>query len=56
MHPYYRDKYGYARADFPVAYSNFERLLSLPLHPGLTDQDVSDVIDAVLDVVQTHRR
>lgn len=55
-HPYYRDKYGYAHADFPVAYSNFERLLSLPLHPGLSDQDVADVIDAVLDVVQTHRR
>jgi dTDP-4-amino-4,6-dideoxygalactose transaminase len=56
VHPYYRDKYGYARSDFPVAYSNFERLLSLPLHPGLSDQDVADVIDAVLDVVQTYRR
>jgi dTDP-4-amino-4,6-dideoxygalactose transaminase len=39
-----------------VAFSNFERLLSLPLHPGLTDQDVADVIEAVLDVVQTYRR
>jgi dTDP-4-amino-4,6-dideoxygalactose transaminase len=56
LHPYYRKKYGYVPADFPVAFSNFERLLSLPLHPGLTDQDVSDVIDAVLDVVQTYRR
>lgn len=56
VHPYYRDKYRYAPTDFPVAFSNFERLMSLPLHPGLTDQDVSDVIDAVLDVVQTYRR
>lgn len=56
VHPYYRDKYGYLASDFPVAFSNFERLMSLPLHPGLTDQDVSDVIDAVLDVVQTYRR
>jgi dTDP-4-amino-4,6-dideoxygalactose transaminase len=55
-HPYYRKKYGHAPADFPVAFGNFERLLSLPLHPGLTDQDVADVIDAVLDVVQTYRR
>jgi len=55
-HPYYRDKYGYAPQDFPVAFANFERLLSLPLHPGLSDQDVADVIDAVLDVVQTYRR
>ncbi|MFN2571125.1 MAG: DegT/DnrJ/EryC1/StrS family aminotransferase [Gemmatimonadales bacterium] len=56
LHPFYRKKYGYVPGDFPVAYSNFERLLSLPLHPGLTDQDVSDVIEAVLDVVQTYRR
>jgi dTDP-4-amino-4,6-dideoxygalactose transaminase len=56
LHPFYRKKYGYVPNDFPVAVSNFERLLSLPLHPGLTDQDVSDVIEAVLDVVQTYRR
>jgi dTDP-4-amino-4,6-dideoxygalactose transaminase len=56
LHPYYRKKYGYAPHDFPVAHSNFERLLSLPLHPGLTDQDVADVIDAVRDVAQTYRR
>jgi dTDP-4-amino-4,6-dideoxygalactose transaminase len=56
LHPYYRKKYGFVPADYPVAVQNFERLLSLPLHPGLTDQDVSDVIEAVLDVVQTYRR
>lgn len=56
LHPFYRKKYGYAPADFPVAFANYERLLSLPLHPGLTDQDVADVIDAVLDVAQTFRR
>lgn len=55
-HPYYRKKYGYAPQDLPVAFSNFERMLSLPLHPGLTDQDVGDVIEAVLDVVQTFKR
>ena len=55
-HPFYRNKYGYAPQDFPVAFANFERLLSLPLHPGLSDQDVADVIEAVLDVVQTYRR
>ncbi|HET9387355.1 MAG TPA: DegT/DnrJ/EryC1/StrS family aminotransferase [Gemmatimonadales bacterium] len=56
LHPYYCKKYGYVASDFPVAFSNFERLLSLPLHPGLTDQDVADVIEAVLDVAQTYRR
>jgi len=56
LHPYYRDKYGWRPEDFPVANDAFERMLSLPLHPGLTDQDVEDVIEAVLDVVRVHRR
>jgi dTDP-4-amino-4,6-dideoxygalactose transaminase len=55
-HPYYRTKYDYAADAFPVAYGNYQRLLSLPLHPRLSDQDVADVIEAVLDVVATHRR
>jgi hypothetical protein len=31
-------------------------MLSLPLHPLLTDADVSDVVTAVLDVVQRFGR
>ncbi len=54
--PYYRDRYGYAPGDFPVAAREYERLVSLPLHPGLDDDDVADVIDAVTDVVAAHRR
>ena len=56
LHPYYRDKYGYAPEDFPVAYANYQRLVSLPLHPGLSDADAADVIDAVLDILDKHRR
>ena len=56
LHPYYRTKYGYRPDDFPVAYENFRRMLSLPLHPGLSDGDVSDVIEAVLAVASAHRR
>jgi dTDP-4-amino-4,6-dideoxygalactose transaminase len=54
LHPYYRDKYGYHPGDFPVAYENFQRMLSLPLHPGLSDDDVQDVVSAVLDVAHSH--
>ncbi|MGQ9851674.1 MAG: DegT/DnrJ/EryC1/StrS family aminotransferase [Aggregatilineaceae bacterium] len=52
LHPYYRDKYGFAPDDFPVAYREYQRLISLPLHPGLTDEDVQDVIAAVRDIVE----
>jgi dTDP-4-amino-4,6-dideoxygalactose transaminase len=56
LHPYYRDAYGFAPEQYPVAYGNFLRSVSLPLHPRLSDGDVADVIEAVLDVVRTHRR
>jgi dTDP-4-amino-4,6-dideoxygalactose transaminase len=55
LHPYYRDKYGFSSGSFPVAYGNFRRMLSLPLNPGLTERDVGDVIEAVLDVARSHR-
>src|SRR5256885_11657326 len=56
LHPYYRDKYRYSADAFPVAYDSFQRMLSLPLHPRLSDQDVADVIEAVHHVVRTYGR
>jgi dTDP-4-amino-4,6-dideoxygalactose transaminase len=56
IHPFYQQKYGYKPHQFPVAYQSYQRMLSLPLHPLLTDADVSDVITAVLDVAQRFAR
>jgi len=56
LHPYYRNKYGYRPHTFPIACANYQRMLSLPLNPRLSDQDVADVIGAVLDVVRQYRR
>ena len=55
LHPHYRDKYGWKPKDFPVAYEEYQRVVSLPLHPGLTDEDVQDVIKAVTEVVEQYR-
>jgi len=56
LHPYYRDKYGFAPTDFPNAYEAFQRILSLPIYPKMTDDDVQDVIDAVRSLVEEHQR
>lgn len=56
LHPYYRDKYGYRPEDFPVTYSNYLRMISLPIYPRMSDRDVEDVIEAVLDVAETYKR
>jgi dTDP-4-amino-4,6-dideoxygalactose transaminase len=54
LHRYYRDKYGYKAEEFPVAYREYQRLVSLPLSPRMTDGDVEDVIAAVKGTVQAH--
>jgi dTDP-4-amino-4,6-dideoxygalactose transaminase len=55
LHPYYRDRYQLSPSEFPVAQAEFERMLSLPLSPAHSDQDVADVIEAVTDIVRQHR-
>jgi dTDP-4-amino-4,6-dideoxygalactose transaminase len=54
LHPYYRDKYSLQPEDFPVAYGEYQRTVSLPLHPGLTDEETADVIAAVTDVCEEY--
>jgi dTDP-4-amino-4,6-dideoxygalactose transaminase len=44
---YYRERYGYVPEDFPEANAAFEQLVSLPIYPSMTDEDVYDVVDAV---------
>ncbi len=44
---FYQKRYGYEVGDFPYAENVFEKVVSLPLHPGLTESDVYIVIDTI---------
>jgi dTDP-4-amino-4,6-dideoxygalactose transaminase len=56
LHPYYRDKFGYKPADFPNASSAFERIVSLPIYPRMTETNIETVISAVRKIVREKRR
>lgn len=56
LHPYYRDNYGFKSGDFPNAEYAFERVISLPLFPKMTDEDVNDVINAVRKIVEYYKK
>jgi dTDP-4-amino-4,6-dideoxygalactose transaminase len=56
LHPYYRKKYGFRPEDFPIAYREYQRIVSLPLYPRMSEQDVADVVEAVSDVSKRFRR
>jgi len=47
LHPYYRDRFGYAAGAYPIAEEAYARLISLPMFHGMTDEDVGDVILAM---------
>ena len=49
LQPYYR-KLGFALGDFPNAEHHYERSITLPLHPGLTDEQQAKVVTAVREV------
>jgi dTDP-4-amino-4,6-dideoxygalactose transaminase len=51
---YYRERYGLKPEDFPVAHREFGRIMSLPLSPAHSDQDVADVIEAVTEVIRAN--
>lgn len=56
LHPYYGRTFGYQAADFPNASTAYERIISLPIYPKMSANDVNDVIGAVRSIVETHRR
>ncbi|MYF55055.1 UDP-4-amino-4,6-dideoxy-N-acetyl-beta-L-altrosamine transaminase, partial [Candidatus Poribacteria bacterium] len=44
---FYQKQYGYSVGDFPCAEQVFEKVVSLPLHPALTESDVHIVINTI---------
>lgn len=48
---YYADRFGWKPEDFPEAHFVSERIVSLPLFPGLSDADQDDVVEAVREVL-----
>jgi dTDP-4-amino-4,6-dideoxygalactose transaminase len=56
LHPYYREKFGYRHGDLKQAEYLYDRIISLPLYPAMTEDDVHDVIRAVRNTLSSNRR
>jgi len=56
LHPYYRERLDVRPENVPVAQDAYERLISLPLYPRMTEGDVDRVAEAVRDVARRHAR
>lgn len=42
--PWYRRTYGYAQGDYPKAEAYYEKCISLPLYPSLSDGDLAEIV------------
>ena len=56
LHPFYQKKFGYKKGDYPVAEKYYERAITLPIFPKMSDEDVKDVIEAVYKVIHHYRK
>ncbi|MGB9834537.1 MAG: UDP-4-amino-4,6-dideoxy-N-acetyl-beta-L-altrosamine transaminase [bacterium] len=53
--PYYRNK-GLKEGDFPCAENAFRRLISLPLFPKMSDEDLESVVQALRKLVEWYSK
>ncbi|MBI2054307.1 MAG: UDP-4-amino-4,6-dideoxy-N-acetyl-beta-L-altrosamine transaminase [Candidatus Staskawiczbacteria bacterium] len=51
LHPFYKNKFGYKKGDFPEAEEYYERAITLPLFPKMTDKEVELVIKSVKKIL-----
>jgi dTDP-4-amino-4,6-dideoxygalactose transaminase len=56
LHSYYRRTFGFKRGSYPHAEREAQRVISLPLYPGLSRRDQTRVVNALREIVTRNRR
>ncbi len=51
LQPYYRNNFGFKPGDFPVAERFYEREISIPMYPSLTDEDLNYISSAIIETL-----
>lgn len=54
--PYYRKRYNYSPTHFPIAWREYQRIVSLPIYPSMSHEDVQDVVEALTETAKEHAR
>lgn len=55
LQPYYKEKYNYKEGDLPKTERFYNSVVSLPLHPRLSDRDVKYIVDSVIEIIQKNK-
>ena len=54
LHPFYRKRFGNGPGLCPVAEAAYEKILSLPIHPNLSDENIDEVVETILKSLEIH--
>jgi len=50
LHTYYREKFGYSEGVCPVAEDVYKRIITLPLFPTMTTDNIEKVISSIREL------
>ena len=56
LHPYYRETFGWTPEDLPAATAVWRRLVSLPIFPGMREEERAHVVRTLKDICARHGR
>jgi perosamine synthetase len=56
LHPFYQSQFGTGIGDCPAAEKAYERMITLPIFPDMSEKDTSDVITAVQRVMNRYSK
>ena len=51
LQPYYKEKFGYKKGDYPVAEDYYNHCISLPLYPELTNEDIVEITKRIKSIL-----
>ncbi len=53
---YYKKKLNYKSKNFPISEWIFKRVVSLPIFPGIKEEEVDYIIDNIVDIIKKNRK
>ena len=56
LHPFYTENFGTREGDYPKCEAFFNEIISIPLYPSMTEEDVVYVSKAVAEIAQKYSK
>ena len=56
LHPYYQNYLHHKQGELPIAEDTYQRVISLPIYPAMSEKDICDVVNAVKKISYHYRK